>query len=85
MLKQIMPRQKYFCRGINVTFMTQMNRHISTPVRQDYSEISQSLGPTILCDILRLIFNVFCDIEKPVSTFLLIVVVMQTSSPSNTF
>ena len=22
-----MPRQKYFCRGINVTFMTQMNRH----------------------------------------------------------
>ena len=23
----IMPRQKYFCRGINVTFMTQMNRH----------------------------------------------------------
>ena len=26
-----MPRQKYFCRGINVTFMTQMNRHRQYP------------------------------------------------------
>ena len=57
-----MPRQKYFCRGINVTFMTQMNRHrfiyATRPEYDHFIQLSDAVCATLpQCTLLAYVWQ----------------------------